>query len=110
MANNVTLKNNLSFKEMQRYAESKAKAKALTVANTIFDESQRDCAVDTGETKASGSIKETPKGFEVEYSSENASKLDAMPQAWLDNSGHGGKAHFVTGAIQRQIDSGGGIK
>ena len=109
-AGSIKLKNNLNFKEMEKYAKSKVKEKASTVAETIFIESQKDCAVDTGETKESGYIKETSKGYEVGYSSDNASRLDAMPQTWLNNTGHGGKTHFLTSAIQRQIDNGGGIK
>ena len=57
-----------------------------TFANKVFEESQARVPQVTGELKASGSIKKTPTGMEIEYTAPYASLID----------GHGEDATMIS--------------
>jgi hypothetical protein len=92
---------NLDMKTMKKLAEKYGKSAVETMADKIYEESQANCPVDSGNLKASGYKVETKHGWDVGYTSPYAAFVDAMPQKWLSRTGHGGKTHFLTGAIMK---------
>ncbi len=98
---------NIEQESFIHIAKDYGKSAAKETAEKIYSESQQNCPVKSGALKQSGYIKDIgADGYEVGYSAEYAEYVDKMPQSWLTHTGHGGKTHFFSNAVQN--NSGGG--
>ena len=64
---------------------------AKELSEKIFSLSQERCPVSTGNLKASGSVVEVSGGYEVVYTADYASEVEARPQSQLRS----GQAQFL---------------
>lgn len=92
---------NLDMKTMKEIAKKQGKSACETIADKIYEESQRDCPVKSGELKASGYIEETKYGWDVGYTVPYAEFVDKMPQKSFNKTGSGGKTHFFTAPLMK---------
>lgn len=104
----VDVKSNMNSDFFKTEADRIGKKLINEVGKSIYDISQTRCAVDSGTLKASGYIKEKTKEVEVGYACKYALYVEVMPQAILSGTGHGGKAHFLSGSIPIALK--GGVK
>lgn len=96
-----TVISNLDMQTMKKLAEKYGKSACETMADKIYEESQSNCPVDTGNLKASGYKVETKHGWDIGYTAPYAEFVDKMPQKSFTKTGHGGKTHFFSGPLMK---------
>lgn len=87
----------LDMLKMNKLAEKQGKSACDNVAGNIYNESQSNCPIKTGQLKSSGYKIATKTGWDVGYSADYAEIVDKTPQKSLQS----GKTHFISSTYKK---------